>query len=45
MWLFVDFFYDLFEVGDFDKFKLVFFFDEVYLLFIDVSKDFVVVIE
>ncbi len=33
MWLLADLFHDLPEVGDLDKPKLVFFFDEAHLLF------------
>jgi DNA helicase HerA-like ATPase len=40
MWLLADLFNDLPEVGDQDKPKLVFFFDEAHLLFKDASKDF-----
>ncbi|MBC7725140.1 MAG: DUF853 family protein [Burkholderiaceae bacterium] len=40
MWLLADLFNDLPEVGDIDKPKLVFFFDEAHLLFRDASKDF-----
>ena len=40
MWLLADLFHDLPEVGDVDKPKLVFFFDEAHLLFDDASKDF-----
>ncbi|KRE29061.1 helicase HerA-like domain-containing protein [Agromyces sp. Soil535] len=40
MWLLADLFNDLPEVGDVDKPKLVFFFDEAHLLFNDASKDF-----
>jgi hypothetical protein len=40
MWLLADLFNDLPEVGDIDKPKLVFFFDEAHLLFKDSSKDF-----
>lgn len=40
MWLLADLFEDLPEVGDIDKPKLVFFFDEAHLLFEDASKDF-----
>ena len=40
MWLLADLFQDLPEVGDVDKPKLVFFFDEAHLLFNDASKDF-----
>ena len=41
MWLLADLFIDLPEVGDIDKPKLVFFFDEAHLLFKDASKDFI----
>lgn len=41
MWLLADLFNDLPEVGDTDKPKLVFFFDEAHLLFRDGSKDFI----
>ncbi|MBZ2195195.1 helicase HerA-like domain-containing protein [Occultella gossypii] len=40
MWLLADLFTDLPEVGDADKPKLVFFFDEAHLLFNGASKDF-----
>jgi DNA helicase HerA-like ATPase len=40
MWLLANLFNDLPEVGDADKPKLVFFFDEAHLLFADASKDF-----
>lgn len=40
MWLLADLFHDLPEVGDVDKPKLVFFFDEAHLLFSDASKEF-----
>jgi len=40
MWLLADLMNDLPEVGDIDKPKLVFFFDEAHLLFKDASKDF-----
>ncbi|MDO9496585.1 MAG: DUF853 family protein, partial [Nocardioides sp.] len=40
MWLLADLFHDLPEVGDIDKPKLVFFFDEAHLLFNDASKEF-----
>ncbi len=40
MWLLADLFHDLPEVGDLDKPKLVFFFDEAHLLFDDASEDF-----
>jgi DNA helicase HerA-like ATPase len=45
MWLLADLFHDLPEVGDLDKPKLVFFFDEAHLLFTDASKEFVASIE
>lgn len=40
MWLLADLYQDLPEVGDADKPKLVFFFDEAHLLFSGASKDF-----
>jgi DNA helicase HerA-like ATPase len=40
MWLLADLFHDLPEVGDVDRPKLVFFFDEAHLLFKDASSDF-----
>ncbi|WP_270889855.1 helicase HerA-like domain-containing protein [Pedococcus sp. 5OH_020] len=40
MWLLADLFHDLPEVGDVEKPKLVFFFDEAHLLFGDASKAF-----
>ena len=40
MWLLADLFHDLPEVGDVDKPKLVFFFDEAHLLFRDASREF-----
>jgi len=40
MWLLAELFHDLPEVGDLDKPKLVFFFDEAHLLFSDASKAF-----
>ena len=40
MWLLADLFHDLPEVGDLDKPKLVFFFDEAHLLFKDASGAF-----
>ena len=40
MWLLADLFATLPEVGDLDKPKLVFFFDEAHLLFRDARKDF-----
>lgn len=45
MWLLADLFQDLPEVGDADKPKLVFFFDEAHLLFKDASKPFLAAIE
>ena len=45
MWLLADLFHDLPEVGDLDKPKLVFFFDEAHLLFDGASKDFLTAIE
>ncbi|AKT50493.1 helicase HerA-like domain-containing protein [Arsenicicoccus sp. oral taxon 190] len=45
MWLLADLFHDLPEVGDVDKPKLVFFFDEAHLLFDDASKAFLEAIE
>ncbi|REF29876.1 helicase HerA-like domain-containing protein [Calidifontibacter indicus] len=45
MWLLADLFHDLPEVGDADKPKLVFFFDEAHLLFKDASKAFLSAIE
>ncbi|NHA67870.1 DUF853 family protein [Phycicoccus sp. CMS6Z-2] len=44
MWLLADLFHDLPEVGDADRPKLVFFFDEAHLLFADASKDFLAAI-
>ncbi|MDO8338256.1 MAG: DUF853 family protein [Microcella sp.] len=44
MWMLADLFNDLPEVGDLDKPKLVFFFDEAHLLFKDASKDFLAAI-
>jgi DNA helicase HerA-like ATPase len=41
MWMLADLFNDLPEVGDLDKPKLVFFFDEAHLLFKDASRDFI----
>jgi DNA helicase HerA-like ATPase len=38
MWLLAELFHDLPEVGDLDKPKLVFFFDEAHLLFTDAPK-------
>jgi DNA helicase HerA-like ATPase len=40
MWLLADLFHDLPEIGDVEKPKLVFFFDEAHLLFNDASKPF-----
>jgi hypothetical protein len=40
MWLLADLFSELPEVGDVDKPRLVFFFDEAHLLFSGASKDF-----
>ncbi|MDP5183868.1 DUF853 family protein [Blastococcus sp. BMG 814] len=40
MWLLAELFEELPEVGDLDKPKLVFFFDEAYLLFTNASKAF-----
>lgn len=40
MWLLADLFHDLPEVGDVDKPKLVFFFDEAHLLFANASSEF-----
>ncbi len=40
MWMLADLFHDLPEVGDLDKPKLVFFFDEAHLLFDDASASF-----
>ena len=40
MWLLAELFHDLPEVGDLDKPKLVFFFDEAHLLFHDASDAF-----
>jgi DNA helicase HerA-like ATPase len=45
MWMLADLFHDLPEVGDADKPKLVFFFDEAHLLFSDASKAFQQAIE
>ena len=44
MWLLAELFEVLPEVGDLDKPKLVFFFDEAHLLFRDASKDFIAAI-
>jgi DNA helicase HerA-like ATPase len=41
MWLLAELFHDLPEVGDLDKPKLVFFFDEAHLLFDDAGEAFV----
>src|SRR6185312_6778702 len=40
MWMLADLFEELPEVGDVDKPKLCFFFDEAHLLFDDASKEF-----
>ncbi len=45
MWLLADLFAQLDEVGDIDKPKLVFFFDEAHLLFADASKAFLEQVE
>lgn len=45
MWLLADLFQELPEVGDLDKPKLVFFFDEAHLLFNGASKAFLASIE
>jgi uncharacterized protein len=45
MWLLADLFKELPEVGDIDKPKLVFFFDEAHLLFSDASKAFLEQVE
>jgi uncharacterized protein len=45
MWMLADLFHDLPEVGDIDKPKLVFFFDEAHLLFDDASPAFLDAIE
>src|SRR6516165_638143 len=45
MWLLADLFTELEEVGDVDKPKLVFFFDEAHLLFADASKAFLEQVE
>lgn len=45
MWLLADLFTVLDEVGDIDKPKLVFFFDEAHLLFADASKAFLEQVE
>jgi DNA helicase HerA-like ATPase len=44
MWLLADLFHELPEVGDVDKPRLVFFFDEAHLLFDDASKEFLTAI-
>ncbi|GAA0799551.1 helicase HerA-like domain-containing protein [Spirilliplanes yamanashiensis] len=44
MWFLADLFDDLPEVGDVEKPKLVFFFDEAHLLFRDASKEFLAAI-
>jgi DNA double-strand break repair helicase HerA and related ATPase len=44
MWLLADLFHELPEVGDVDKPKLVFFFDEAHLLFADASRAFLAAI-
>ncbi|MEV7960750.1 helicase HerA-like domain-containing protein [Oerskovia paurometabola] len=41
MWLLADLYQDLPEVGDLDKPRLVFFFDEAHLLFTGATKEFV----
>jgi uncharacterized protein len=41
MWLLADLYQDLPEVGDVERPKLVFFFDEAHLLFKDASKEFI----
>ncbi|EKF22967.1 ftsK/SpoIIIE family protein [Mycolicibacterium hassiacum DSM 44199] len=45
MWVLADLFTSLPEVGDLDKPKLVFFFDEAHLLFADASKAFLEQVE
>jgi uncharacterized protein len=45
MWMLARLYHDLPEVGDMDKPKLVFFFDEAHLLFDNASKDFQAQIE
>jgi DNA helicase HerA-like ATPase len=45
MWLLADLFHDLPEMGDVDKPKLVFFFDEAHLLFDGASKAFLDAVE
>jgi DNA helicase HerA-like ATPase len=44
MWLLADLFHELPEVGDAERPKLVFFFDEAHLLFKDASKEFLAAI-
>lgn len=44
MWLLAELYRSLPEVGDLDKPRLVFFFDEAHLLFRDASKDFLAVV-
>ena len=44
MWLLTELYAALPEVGDLDKPKLVFFFDEAHLLFADASKDFLALV-
>jgi DNA helicase HerA-like ATPase len=44
MWLLADLFHELPEVGDVERPKLVFFFDEAHLLFKDASKEFLAAI-
>src|SRR5690606_33400596 len=45
LWLLARLFHELPEVGDLDKPKLVFFFDEAHLLFENASKDLLTEIE
>src|SRR5262249_12537250 len=45
MWILADLFTTLPEIGDVDKPKLVFFFDEAHLLFTDASKAFLAQVE
>jgi DNA helicase HerA-like ATPase len=45
MWMLADLYHHLPEVGDLDKPKLVFFFDEAHLLFRDASKAFLTQVE
>jgi DNA helicase HerA-like ATPase len=45
MWMLARLYHELPEVGDIDKPKLVFFFDEAHLLFDDASKDLIAEIE